>query len=297
MFVLGMKRRALYIVLLLFCALQVKAQTYHVGDIITNTDGSKGVVFYIKPDQTGGWMVALQDVTKNDVSKFSWAQTNVTMPPVSPVENNYYLIQTQNTMPGYDQTQMIRIYQSDHNVAAWVVDFDHGWYLPSARELQFLFSSLPLIEPAIINAGGLPLSDDYYWSSTKKDNSNAWTVGFKETDGNWGGGGFYYYEITTNHRVRAIRNFTMEPSSGDFSYLWNTGETTQNIIVNPIETTTYSVTVSTGPGCDTTESVTITVLPKIYYEFSDVACDEYTWNGITYEDSGDYEQTFTSEVT
>ena len=35
-------------------------------------------------------------------------------------------------------------------------------------------------------------------------------------------------------------------ASGGSNYLWSTGETTQSIIVNPVSTTTYSVTISSG---------------------------------------------------
>jgi uncharacterized protein YjdB len=40
-------------------------------------------------------------------------------------------------------------------------------------------------------------------------------------------------------------NVELTASAGD-SYLWNTGETTQTIYVNPLSTTTYSVTVTSG---------------------------------------------------
>ena len=49
-------------------------------------------------------------------------------------------------------------------------------------------------------------------------------------------------------------------SSGD-SYLWSTGETTQSIIVSPLSTTTYSVTVTSGIQEDT-DDVTVFVNPN-----------------------------------
>ncbi|HZW63245.1 MAG TPA: T9SS type A sorting domain-containing protein [Flavobacteriaceae bacterium] len=50
-------------------------------------------------------------------------------------------------------------------------------------------------------------------------------------------------------------------ASGGENYLWNTGETTASIQVQPSQTTTYSVTVSTGNISDTA-SVTVTVTPR-----------------------------------
>ncbi|WP_461599365.1 Ig-like domain-containing protein [Winogradskyella sp.] len=49
-------------------------------------------------------------------------------------------------------------------------------------------------------------------------------------------------------------------TSGD-SYLWSTGETTQSIIVSPLSTTTYSVTVTSGIQQDT-DDVTVFVNPN-----------------------------------
>ncbi|WP_299362287.1 Ig-like domain-containing protein [Winogradskyella sp.] len=49
-------------------------------------------------------------------------------------------------------------------------------------------------------------------------------------------------------------------TEGD-SYLWNTGETTQSIVVNPLSTTTYTVTVTQGIQEDTDE-VTVFVDPN-----------------------------------
>lgn len=45
---------------------------------------------------------------------------------------------------------------------------------------------------------------------------------------------------------------------GDGEYLWNTGETTQSITVSPTETTTYSVTLTSGE-CSATDEVTVSI--------------------------------------
>jgi subtilisin-like proprotein convertase family protein len=60
---------------------------------------------------------------------------------------------------------------------------------------------------------------------------------------------------------------TLTASGGD-SYLWSTGATTANILVQPTVTTTYSVTVtSTGCGTDTDE-VVVTVFPQPTVSFT-----------------------------
>ena len=40
-----------------------QSPNYNIGDVITNPDGSKGVVFWLAPDGSGGWMCALNDVS------------------------------------------------------------------------------------------------------------------------------------------------------------------------------------------------------------------------------------------
>lgn len=52
----------------------------------------------------------------------------------------------------------------------------------------------------------------------------------------------------------------LDAGNGD-SYLWNTGETTQTISVDPVSTSTYSVTVTSGTQQDT-DSITIFVDPN-----------------------------------
>lgn len=55
----------------------------------------------------------------------------------------------------------------------------------------------------------------------------------------------------------ANANLSVEQSAQ--SYLWNTGDTTQNIQINPTETTVYTVTVTFMPGCFVVESDTVHV--------------------------------------
>ncbi len=45
-------------------------------------------------------------------------------------------------------------------------------------------------------------------------------------------------------------------------------------------------------GCDSTTTVTLNVLPSSVFSFETEACESYTWNNMTYYESGDYNQTF-----
>ncbi|MEZ4781521.1 MAG: hypothetical protein R2816_08170 [Flavobacteriaceae bacterium] len=54
-------------------------------------------------------------------------------------------------------------------------------------------------------------------------------------------------------------NSTTLTATGGGTYLWSTGETTASITVSPSVTTTYSVTVTNGVGCQATDAVIVTV--------------------------------------
>ncbi len=57
------------------------------------------------------------------------------------------------------------------------------------------------------------------------------------------------------------QNVTLSASGGN-SYIWNTGDTAQNISVSPSETTTYTVE-SIINGCSSFDEVTVTVVPLV----------------------------------
>ena len=50
-------------------------------------------------------------------------------------------------------------------------------------------------------------------------------------------------------------------ATGNGTFLWNTGETSQTITVSPTTSTTYTVTVTNDNGCSANDSVTVTVQP------------------------------------
>ena len=54
---------------------------------------------------------------------------------------------------------------------------------------------------------------------------------------------------------------TILTASGADTYIWNTGETTESITINPIITTTYSVVGSLN-GCEATDEVIVTILSE-----------------------------------
>ena len=184
----------IYAILFVCCALVAPAQNYRIGDLYIAPDGSRGIVYYLHPNGSGGWIVALNDASTGCV----WgAATDV---PGLANQNPSYIQQLLNDTAGYANTQTLRNYQNNSTTyAAGKVDFVHGWVLPSPAQLSMLYVQWPFIASAIIGAGGTALASDYtsyYWCSAEKDASNAWSV-------NQAYGYFYSNIKTTSCRVRA----------------------------------------------------------------------------------------------
>ena len=83
---------------------------------------------------------------------------------------------------------------------------------------------------------------------------------------------------------------TILTASGANNYCWNTGSTNASITINPITTTTYTVTGISQYGCTSTASVTV----HITYAFDTIVCGAFWWNNQWYTTSGEYQQIFTS---
>ena len=242
-----MRKIWILLLLLLNNSLLLFSQHCHIGDIITNPDGSKGVVFYLNPDRLGGWMVALNDQSSN----CAWGELKdiPDLPNYTEQSTNVLLLE----MAGKENTRIIREYQNNNtNFAAGMVDYAHGWYLPSIGQLRILFSKLALIKASLEDNGGTSLSSGKkYWSSTEQD------AQFVKVLSDGSGAGLHdMYRKNNNAAVRAIR---------DFSFLqWSTDVVADSIEVSPTETTTYSVLLiegSTCPNFDYTATIEVVVSP------------------------------------
>ena len=339
------KKYILYAILWLCCVGSLSAQSYQIGDLYTAPDGSKGIVYYVHPDGSGGWVVALNDVSTG----CAWGE-ETDVPGLANQAPSYYQ-QLLNDTAGYANTQALRDYQNNSTTyAAGKVDFAHGWVLPSPAQLSMLYGQLPFITNAITVAGGTALTYDWYWCSAEQGASNAWRVDF---GANSYSGHFNSVAKSTSCRVRAVRSFSNMAMVYDTSltYVWSTGSTQPYINVSPSQTITYTVTATTDYGCSNTAQQTVLVgsgsAQTIYdtickgagydangFSLTAVetqtagtltrmrtmttsgcssnitlqlkvnesvaehveasACGSYTWNGVTYYESGDYPQTFTA---
>lgn len=268
-------KKIVVVLLLLFCCGGLSAQSYRIGDLYTAPDGSQGIVFYVFPGGDGGWVVALDDA----YAGCSWGPYGDV--PGLTNRNPTYTQQMLNDTAGYANTQVLRGYQNSSDYAAGKVDFANGWFLPTPAQMMALFSQLPFITSAIINAGGTALGSGNYWCSSEGNASYAWSASM-------GGWGTRYKSLGGN--VRAVRCFSME-NAGVY-YLWNTGDTTQGITVTPTETTTYTVAVSMLDGSTDTLEHTIVVKGGSVDTIHQISDGSYEWNGNTYTHGGYYSQSY-----
>jgi len=269
-------RKLVVFILILINYITVFGQVYNIGDLYTAPDGSQGVIFYLYPNGTGGWLVALNDAS----SACMWG-TSEDIPDLINQNPSYYQ-QLLNDTAGYSNTTIIRTFQNNNNqYAAGVVDFTHGWYLPSSSQLSMLFSRLPLVSTGLIAAGGTVLASDWYWCSTEYSATDAWRVDFGVSDYS---GYFNYTSKNTMNRVRAIRDFSTVSMSYDSSltYLWNTGGEQPFISVSPGQTNSYSVTATSAYGCSSSANQIIVVGTGTPTSITDVVCQgsRYDANGF-----------------
>lgn len=267
--------KKLFWTLLFCCAGVISAQTYRVGDLYTAPDDSRGIVFYVLPDGSGGWVVALNDAS----ASCAWGNYTDIL-GLDDQLGTYAQVLLADTS-GYNNTALIRDQQHNSSYAAGVVDFAHGWYLPSPGQLRMIHAKMPVIDSAIIRAGGSIMAKDWYWCSAEQNSVIAWRVDFGNTNYH---GRFNATSKTDRCRVRAVRSFSYAPT-----YVWSTGDTTVSITVAPEQTTAYTVSVSNPVVVCTGEATqTILVNPLDTIPVVITECESYTWHGITYDTSGIY---------
>ena len=288
--------RKLVIYMLMQMAMMVGfGQAYHVGDLYVAPDGSQGIVFFVHADGSG-WAVALQD----EENLLPWSPTTVDLPALT----NYSAAVAQAPLAdtsGYANTQAIRnYYGANNNYAAGAVDFDHGWYVPAMAQLCLIYAQLPMIQAALALVGGTPLDISYsldnpadnhaaYWSSTEANSESAWFMFFFDdtqlfysyTD--FAGTPRKAYKNQSDYRVRAVCSFPPRENVYDstLTYLWNTGSTEPHFHDVPLQSTTYTVTVSNAYGCTNSDSADVMVIDNNPQTIYDTICQ-----GSTYNNSG-----------
>ena len=282
-----MMKKLFLFLLLQSAVLMGSAQLYHVGDLYTAEDGSQGIVFFVQTDGSG-WAVALHDLPTN----LPWSPSHLNVPSLNDIGDPFAPVSSTNDFSGYVNTQQIRsTFGMSPNYAAGAVNFNFGWYLPSVYQLCILYAQLPLVETALLNAGGSSLvssatgTTSGYWSSSEVSTDQAWVVFFTDNPSlsfvvGSGVPQSFTKASPQGQKVRAVHDIPAPNNVYDttLTYVWNTGSTEPHFFDVPLQTTAYVVTVSNAYGCTNSASVEVTVLdnePQTYY---DTICQSATYN-------------------
>lgn len=169
-----------------------------IGKLMTFPDGTKGIIFYKEGDH--GLAISM------DRGEYPWetAKRPRDCGDIAAIPNNED--DDKNFQAGLGATYTTAILQqlgtASAQAAAWCVNHGNGWYLPSAGELAYLFkvaNSAQAVNNGLLQNGGYPLSDSWYWSSSEVNNQEALNVSSR--------GGASTENKINPVTVRAVRSF------------------------------------------------------------------------------------------
>ena len=81
------------------------------------------------------------------------------------------------------------------------ISLSDGWYIPSMGEMLFIFTHRKEVNAALEKAGGQPIADDWYWTSTESSATYAWHLSL--TNGTM----HFNAKATPTCRVRPVSAF------------------------------------------------------------------------------------------
>ena len=83
------------------------------------------------------------------------------------------------------------------------ISLSDGWYIPSMGEMLFIFTHRKEVNAALEKAGGQPIADDWYWTSTEDSATLAWHL--------------YLYSGLVLSNPKATNTFRVRPVSAFIS--------------------------------------------------------------------------------
>ena len=316
-----LKYQLIAILSLAFCIAQ--AQSPAIGEVLTASDGTAGVVFYVSPDGNTCWMAAMNDLD----GTYQWGPYG----DIPELENYnsandeiwYDLHYEPN---GLENTSIMFHNQGyNSNYPASLINFKHGWHIPSTGQLSKLYAALPYVNHVFTQNGGTEMTYDYYWASTESSSQQAWAVNFD--DNSYKGGFLQEFDKLTRLHVRPIWSseiISSSPTVGqiaapeaicsgnslDLQTPSTQHATSQGWQIAADENFTdyqsyngealdesfdgwyLRYFASNHLGTTYSNTVRVTVMYAPSSSFSIESCGPYVWNGATYTENGIYQQNF-----
>lgn len=174
---------------------------HKIGDLMTFDDGSKGVVFFTENGGKQGWVVSMKQSTTQERWSSTVNEALTSALNLAPFATTWELApNTKDMGSGKRNTRIIRNigtaeqYPAVHNIPE--ADFNNGWYLGSAGQLQTLSGIKYIIDDVLLANNGDKV--EHTWSSAPGDNSRAWYLSVDK---------MYLAEKDNTIKLRTLRSF------------------------------------------------------------------------------------------
>ena len=172
----------------------------------------------------------------------------------------------------------------------WATDITHSDYC-QGDTIFFGFDTIDASVMRIVGPNDLEINTlPYLLENAMPENSGLYTVVANDSRGCLMESLYDTIEITIHPSQREVVYDTICPGSDYSGYgMYVSGDRTEipGVVYDSI------VYQSTGFGCDSLLVLELTVRDSVFGEFDYKACKQYTWNGHTYVESGNYYQTLT----
>ena len=269
----------------------VNGQVYKPGDLYTFQDGSKGIVFYVDPDNpNSGTVAALRDL---DGTFALWTGSKPQSLTTVFVPNESPSIRTITGWTNHGKNNTLLLALSGASPAANAITADYtvaGWYIPDAMQLYNLYASVAYLSDAFEAYGGdlLSLWSGIHWSSTCVKNStvNAYTLSSTLKLGKTAG--------TSAQNMRLVRDF---PEQNEIQLYWADSPYLSDTVVSPEVTTDYVAILANGSDTLSLTAIVTVKQPteETLYEKTYASTQPYTssaapiFNGLDISIPGIYE--------
>ena len=144
------KQISLLVLLSVGFILNCVGQGYKPGDLYTFEDGSKGIVFYLNPDDPSrGTVVALNDLDKE------YALWEGNIPSVLRTEGLHYPYSDYPEMSSWPQegkrvTELLKVSEVSPVADAISKEIEQGWYIPDLLQLRRVLAMAPFLKESFI---------------------------------------------------------------------------------------------------------------------------------------------------
>jgi len=168
------------------------------------------------------------------------------------------------------------------------------WYHISLENINYVARTFDIYVNGVLQATSFP-----FRSSTISNLSAIHLYNFNNTTAYWDNitlgssavqASALTSDVTCNGASDGAIDLSVSGGNGTYTYNWSNASTNEDL--SNIPASDYTVVVTDGLGCTDTVTTTVSEPAAIESSFSATNCETYTWNGVDYTSSGNYQQVF-----